>query len=113
VIRSLDDVTVEAVLAGELTPADVRIGAEALERQAAVAAELGNLQLAENFLRAAELTHFEDAEVLAIYDALRPGRSSRADLERLAGDLRTRDAERCAALVEEALAAYEARGLLK
>ena len=36
----------------------------------------GNLQLAENFLRAAELALLPDERVMAIYEALRPRRST-------------------------------------
>jgi len=109
--RPEEDLTLERVLAGELADADVRIGAEALEHQAAVARGLGNPQLAENLLRAAELVAFSDEEVLALYEALRPARSSVAELDRLAADLGARGATRCAALVAEARAAYARRGL--
>ena len=76
--RPVEGLTVEAVRAGEIGLADLRIHPETLERQAVVAAEHGNPQLADNLRRAAELTQLPDEEVLAIYEALRPGRSSAA-----------------------------------
>ncbi len=111
--RPLDDVRVAAAVAGELTLADVSISRETLERQADVAAANANPQLAENLRRAAELTAIPDAELLGIYEALRPGRSTEGDLESLAEGLRRRGASRCADLVSEALSAYRKRGLFR
>ena len=58
-----------------------------MEHQAEVAAAHENPQLAENLRRAAELTRLPDDEVLAIYEALRPGRSTPGQLTALAGEL--------------------------
>ena len=52
-----------------------------------MAEQHGNPQLAANLRRAAELTALGDDEVLAIYDALRPGRSTPAQLTELAASL--------------------------
>jgi propanediol dehydratase small subunit len=109
--RAVEGLTVEAVRAGEVGLADLRIHPETLERQAMVAAEHGNPQLADNLRRAAELTQLPDDEVLAIYEALRPGRSSAAQLTALAGSLAGRGLPRCAALVAEAAEVYARRGL--
>jgi len=109
--RAVEGLTVEAVRAGEVGLADLRIHPETLERQAVVAAEHGNPQLAENLRRAAELTQLPDEEVLAIYEALRPGRSSGAQLTELAGSLAARRLPRCSALVAEAAEVYARRGL--
>ena len=76
-----------------------------------MAEQHGNPQLAENLRRAAELTRLPDDEVLAIYEALRPGRSSAAQLTALAGSLADRDLPRCAALLAEAAEVYSRRGL--
>ena len=111
--RPVQDLTLEAVRRGEVTLADLRIHPEALERQAAVAEQHANPQLAGNLRRAAELTRLPDEEVLAIYEALRPGRSSQAELSALAGSLAARGLPRCAALVAEAAAVCARRGLLK
>jgi propanediol dehydratase small subunit len=109
--RAVDRLTVEAVRAGEVGVADLRIHPETLERQAVVAEQHGNPQLAENLRRAAELTRLPDDEVLAVYDALRPGRSTPAQLTALAASLAARGLPRCAALLTEAADVYARRGL--
>jgi len=109
--RAVDGLTVEAVRAGEVGLADLRIHPDTLERQAAVAQEHGNPQLADNLRRAAELTRLPDDEILAVYEALRPGRSTQAQLTELAGSLAARGLPRCAALVAEAADVYARRGL--
>lgn len=73
----------------------------------------GNPELAENLRRAAELALLPDAEVLAIYAALRPRRSSRAELDAIAHRLAAAGAPRSAALVREAADVYERRRLLR
>jgi propanediol dehydratase small subunit len=109
--KPVEGLTVEAVRAGGVGLADLRIHPETLERQAVVAAEHGNPQLADNLRRAAELTELPDDEVLAIYEALRPGRSTAAQLTARAGSLADRGLPRCAALVAEAADVYARRGL--
>jgi propanediol dehydratase small subunit len=109
--KPVESLTVEAVRAGELGVADLRIHPATLERQAVVAAEHDNRQLAENLRRAAELTRLPDDEVLAVYEALRPGRSTPAQLAELAASLAARGLPRCAALVTEAADVYARRGL--
>jgi propanediol dehydratase small subunit len=110
--RPLHDVTVAAVVAGEFTLDDLRITPESLGRQAEVAVASGRPALAANFARAAELTRIPDDRILAIYDALRPRRSTRAQLEAIAVELETAyDAPLNAALIREAADAYAARDL--
>jgi len=109
--RPVEGLTVAAVRAGEIGLADLRIHPDTLERQAVVAEEHGNPQLADNLRRAAELTLLPDDEVLAIYEALRPGRSTAAQLTALADSLAGRGLPRCAALVAEAAEVYARRGL--
>ena len=109
--RPVGELTLEAVRRGELGLPDLRIHPETLELQAAVAAAHSNPQLAENLRRAAELTRLSDEEVLAIYDALRPGRSSAGKLTELAAGLAERGLPRCAALLTEAAEVYARRGL--
>jgi propanediol dehydratase small subunit len=110
--RPVSDLTLAAVRRGEVTLADLRIHPETLERQAAVAQQHGNPQLAANLRRAAELTRLPDDEVLAIYESLRPGRSTAAALTTLATSLADRGLPLCAALVAEAAEIYGRRGLL-
>ncbi|HEX6524244.1 MAG TPA: diol dehydratase small subunit [Streptosporangiaceae bacterium] len=109
--RAVADVTVEAMRTGEIGAADLRIHPETLERQAEVAERHANPQLAGNLRRAAELTRLPDDEVLAVYEALRPGRSTAAQLTALAGSLADRGLPRCAALIAEAAEVYARRGL--
>ncbi|HEY6294984.1 MAG TPA: diol dehydratase small subunit [Streptosporangiaceae bacterium] len=109
--RPVEDLTLEAVRAGEVTVADLRIHPETLEHQAVVAEQHGNPQLADNLRRAAELTLLPDDDVLGIYEALRPGRSTAAELTVLAESLADRSLARCAALVAEAADVYARRGL--
>lgn len=98
-----EDITLEAVLEGKVTMADLRVTAEALEWQARIAESCGRRQLAENFRRAAELVNVPEERILAIYDALRPGRCDAAGLRALADELeREYRATRCARLIREA-----------
>jgi propanediol dehydratase small subunit len=109
--RPVENLTVEAVRTGEVGVTDLRIHPETLERQAVVAEQHGNAQLASNLRRAAELTRLPDDEVLAIYEALRPGRSTPAQLTERAASLASRGLPRCAALLTEAAEVYARRGL--
>ncbi|MET0993749.1 MAG: diol dehydratase small subunit [Mycobacterium sp.] len=111
--RPVDEVSVAAARAGDLELDDIRIGKDTLLRQAERAEATGSRQLAANFRRAAELTALSSDEVLAAYEALRPGRSSDVELESLAEMLAAKGASNCAAFVREAAAAYERRGLLR
>jgi propanediol dehydratase small subunit len=111
--RPVRELTLEAVRRGEISLPDLRIHPDSLEAQAVVAERHGNPQLAANLRRAAELTTLGDDEVLAIYDALRPGRSTPAQLAELAASLAGRGLPRCAALVTEAAEVYERRGLTR
>ena len=109
--RPVDELTLDAVRRGEVGLADLRIHPDTLERQAAVAQQHANPQLAQNLRRAAELTQLSDEEVLAIYEALRPGRATQAELTTLADSLAARGLPGCAALVAEAAEVYARRGL--
>ena len=111
--RPVSELTLDAVRAGELGQADLRIHPETLERQAVIAETHGNPQLAANLRRAAELTALPDDEVLAIYEALRPGRSTVAELTALAASLATRGLPLNAALIAEAAEVYAKRGLVR
>jgi propanediol dehydratase small subunit len=110
--RPLDEVTLAAARDGRLGAADTRATAETLGRQAEVARAAGREQLAANLERAAELTGVDDDELLAIYTALRPGRSTADELEAWAARLDALGAPRNAAFVREAAAVYVERGLL-
>lgn len=110
--RPLRDVTLASVRAGEVGSAEIRATPETLRRQAGIARSVGRAQLAENLERAAELAAVPDDELLEIYTALRPGRSTAAELEGWAERLEGSGADRTAAFVREAAVAYAERGLL-
>ena len=111
--RSVTEVTVEAACTGELVLDDIRISRETLLKQAENAERSGSAQLGLNLRRAAEMTALSAEDMLASYEALRPGRSSFGELEELAGRLDAHDAPTCAALVREAAVVYRRRGLLR
>jgi len=109
--RAVSELTLDAVRRGEIGLEDLRIHPDTLERQAEVAEQHANPQLAGNLRRAAELTQLTDEEVLAIYEALRPGRATPAELTTMADSLAARGLPRCAALMAEAAEVYARRGL--
>ena len=112
--RPLNEITAEALAAGDLSGDDLRTHADTLRRQAEVARESGYPQLAANLLRAAELTDVPNAELLRVYDLLRPERATYAELLRLADYLETTyAASDNAAFIREAAAVYRERELLR
>lgn len=111
--RAVTEVTVEAARAGDLALDDIRISRETLIAQAENAERSGSAQLGMNLRRAAEMTALSAEDMLAAYEALRPGRSSFDELEHLAARLDAQDAPTCAALVREAAVVYRRRGLLR
>jgi propanediol dehydratase small subunit len=112
--RRLADVTAEAASAGDLTMADLQISAETLRAQAEVARQADYLEQASNLTRAAELTAVPNAEVLRMYNTLRPGRATHAELIALADLLEQHyQAPECARIVREAAAVYQTRDLLQ
>jgi propanediol dehydratase small subunit len=111
--RSLDELTLDALRAGQLEAADMRATPETLRLQAEVARAAGRTQLAANLARAAELTALPDELILEIYTALRPHRSTQSELQRWARRLeREYDAPLTAAFLREAERVYSQRGLL-
>jgi propanediol dehydratase small subunit len=112
--RTLEELTMEAVLAGELTTEDFRISGDVLRCQADAAESAGYAQLAENLRRAAELTQLTNEQVFEIYHTLRPGRTTYSQLIALAEQLETTfHAPRNATLVREAAEVYLKRGLIQ
>ena len=108
-----DNISVDAIRRGEVTLDDVRIHPDTLEQQAQVAEDNGNPQLASNFRRAAELTGLPDEEIMELYEALRPQRSTAEELRSIASDLKARDAHLNADLFNQAADVYQRRGLVK
>jgi len=112
--RTLDELTIEALRAGELSPDDFRISRQQLDQQAAAAEAAGYRQLGENLRRAAELTGISTEEVFAIYNMLRPNRATYEDLAALAERLQNEQGmPRLAAFVREAAEVYSERGIVK
>lgn len=111
--RPLSEITSEAVGQGLLAPEDIQIKPETLRMQAEIARNAGYPQLAENLLRAAELTGVPNDVLLQMYDKLRPGRATLAELEEMANTLdKTYQAPQTAAFVREAAQLYQERKLL-
>lgn len=109
----LDRVTLEAARNGTVAHDELRVTADTLRRQADVARAAGRRQLAESLERAAELTALPEDELLEVYTALRPRRSTAGELEEWARRLEGRGAPKTASFVREAAAVYVDRGLLR
>ena len=111
--KALPEITLDAVLAGEVTMEDLRITPQALRDQADVARDAGRPTLALNFERGAELVDVPQDFIMQVYELLRPGRArSKEQLLEAAATMRdTCKAERIARFIEEAAETYEARGL--
>jgi propanediol dehydratase small subunit len=109
---ALDDVTFEAVRAGQIAGTQLRATTETLRYQAEIARHSRREPLAENLERAAELAAVPDDMLLAVYTALRPRRATADELEEWAKKLDAAGADRTAAFVREAAAVYAERGLL-
>lgn len=111
--KSIDDLTMEAVVSGDVEAADLRISPDTLRLQAEVSEKVGRKQLGANLRRAAEMTALSDERVLAIYNALRPNASSKAELESIADELESQyNATLLAELVREAADVYQRRDIL-
>jgi propanediol dehydratase small subunit len=103
----------ELSLHGERVDAsELRATPETLRLQAEVARAAGRVQLAGNLVRASELASLPDEAILEVYTALRPGRSTAADLEGWAERLERSQAPETAAFVRDAARVYAERGLL-
>ena len=111
--KSLDDITLDAVIAGDMTMEDLRITPHALADQAEISRAAKRPTLALNFERAAELVGVPQDFIMSSYEMLRPGRAkSKEQLLEVATTFRqTYKAERMAKFIEEAADVYERRGL--
>jgi propanediol dehydratase small subunit len=111
--KRLEELTLDAVLNGEVTAEDLRITPRTLRLQAEVADAVRRPQLARNMRRAAELTAVPDERILEIYNALRPRASTKQQLLDIAEELESSySASANAAFVREAAEVYERRGCL-
>lgn len=112
--RPLSEITLDAVLNGEVEADEIRVTPEILEYQAQIAHSVGRPQLAANLRRAGELTRVPDERILEIYNAMRPAVSTKDELLGIADELENEyDAKINAELVREAVEVYERRGRLR
>lgn len=112
--RPLSEITLEAVLNGEVEADEIRVTPEILEYQAQIADSVGRPQLAANLRRAGELTRVPDERILEIYNAMRPNVSTKSELIGIADELENEyEAKINADLVREAVEVYERRGRLR
>jgi propanediol dehydratase small subunit len=112
--KSLADITLDTVVSGAVKAEEIRITPQTLEYQAQIGESIGRPQFARNLRRAAEMTAVPDARILQMYNALRPNRSTKAELLAIADELETKySAKVCATFVREAADVYERRNVLK
>jgi propanediol dehydratase small subunit len=111
--KKLSDVTLGALMQGDVEMQDLRITRDALLMQAQIAKAANRSTLAQNFDRAAELVQIPQDFLMHVYELLRPGRAkSKRDMMEAARQLReAHQAEKMASFVEEAADVYERRGL--
>ncbi|WP_368488560.1 diol dehydratase small subunit [Clostridium sp. BJN0013] len=112
--KAINDISLENVLSGKITLDDVKINKKTLLYQAQIAESVGNIQLAANLMRAAELTVVPDDRVVEIYNALKPHKSTKQQLIEIADELESKyNAKLNAELVREAIESYEKRNMIK
>lgn len=112
--RSVEDLNIENLRLGTLSPQDVTIRKAQLIAQAEYAERKGYGQLARNFRRAAELTNLPNDVLMEVYEKLRPNRSSYGELLSASQELIARyDAPETGSYVREAAEIYRERGLLR
>lgn len=111
--KPIGDITMDAVISGEVSASDLRITPQTLRLQAQIAEKVGRRQLGSNLRRAAEMTAISDERVLQIYNALRPNASTKDELDAIAEELDTKyGAALLAGLVREAADVYDRRDIL-
>jgi propanediol dehydratase small subunit len=110
---SLDKLTIDRVVAGDVTMEDLRITSQSLSRQAEISRAAGRPTLALNLERGAEMAALPQQVIMKIYELLRPGRAkNEAELMSAAKLLReTYGTLKLAAFIEEAAEVYRRRGL--
>ena len=111
--KSLDDITLDALLAGDVTMEDLRITPKALSDQAEISRAANRPTLALNFERAAELVNVPQDFIMTAYELLLPGRAkSKQQILEVAQLFRSQhNAPAIANFFEEAAEIYERRGL--
>lgn len=112
--KAVDEINIENILSGAVTPDDCRISAQTLEYQAQIEESAGNPQIAANFRRAAEMTRIPDGRIIEIYNQMRPHVSTKEELLAIAEELEGQyDAVLNGALLRETAEVYAQRGMLR
>ncbi len=110
----LNDITMDKALAGDIDANDLRIAPPTLRAQADIAEASGQPALAANLRRAAELTDIPNDKLLEVYNALRPHRATREELESLCNELETQyGARETVRFIRTAIPIYEAKLLFR
>lgn len=110
----LEELNFDAIQRGGINAEDFRIGSKQLLHQADIAKEAGYSRLAANLHIAAELVSISNQEILDIYNALRPGRSTYQELVSIAEQLeRERKASLTAGFIRQAAEVYLMRGIIE
>lgn len=112
--KAVDEINIENILSGAVTPDDCRISAQTLEYQAQIEESAGNPQIAANFRRAAEMTRIPDGRIIEVYNQMRPHVSTKEELLAIAEELEGQyDAVLNGALLRETAEVYAQRGMLR
>ncbi|WP_164659570.1 diol dehydratase small subunit [Tropicibacter sp. Alg240-R139] len=112
--RPLRDLTLDQVQQGNAQPDDLSASTETLKMQAQIARESGYDEVAANLTRAAEMAGMPNVQILEIYEALRPGRSTYYQLLSLSQQITSMyGAENTGGYIREAAEVYRDTGLLK
>lgn len=112
--KKLEDITLESVMSQDIKPEDIRISKETLEMQAQIAEGMNRNAIARNFRRAGELISVPDERILEMYNALRPFRSTKEELLKIADELENiYNAKVNADFIREAAEVYEVRKKLR
>ena len=108
----INQITIAAIMAGEIGMEDLRITPQALLAQAEIASAAGRQALSRNFERAAELVNVPQNVIMETYEMLRPGRvHDPADLIARADMLESDyNATQIADFLREAAEIYTRRG---
>lgn len=110
----LNDITLDKALAGDIDANDLRIAPPTLRAQAEIAEASGQPALAANLRRAAELTEIPNDKLLEVYNALRPHRATRQELEALCDELESKyGATETVRFIQTALPIYDAKFLFR
>lgn len=111
--KGLDELTIDAVMNGDVDMEDLRITPRALMQQAQIARSVGRIELAANFERAAEMAKIPQDQIMRIYELLRPGRAESKDSLLQEAELlrQNHQAPLLSGFIQEAAELYEKRGL--